>query len=139
MESVFGIVIFSVVGISGLIAIGAFIYGGAPPHSSIGGNAFTPSENDPGVETLEMRDDDVRQMLEARNRRRIARGEAPADIDAEMRDLLDGQRAQPADAEVLAEVEAMVHARRARRRRKGQPEGDFQTEVDELLRSVQSG
>lgn len=137
MESVFGIVIFSVVGISGLIAIGAFIYGGAPPHSSIGAGAFTPSENDPGVETLEMRDDDVRQMLEARNRRRVARGEAPADIDAEMRELLDGQKDQPLDAEVLAEVESMVNARRARRRRKGQPEGDFQAEVDELLRSVQ--
>lgn len=136
MESVFGIVIFSVVGISGLIAIAAFIYGGAPPHSSIGGNAFTPTAGDPGVETPEMRDDDVRQMLEARNRRRIARGEAPADVDAEMRELLDGTRDERVDAEILAEVEAMVHARRARRRRKGQPEGDFQSEVDELLRSV---
>jgi hypothetical protein len=136
VESVFGIVIFSVVGISGLIAIGTFLFGGQPPHSTIGGNTFAPSVNDPGVETQEMREDDVRQMLEARNQRRIARGEAPADIDAEMRDLLSSPQAKAVDSEVRAEVEAIVGARQARRRRRGRPEGDFQAEVDELLRSI---
>ncbi|MDO9410704.1 hypothetical protein [Patulibacter sp.] len=136
MQSAFGIVIFSVVAISGLIAIGTFIFGGAPPHSSIGGNAFTASTGDPGVETPEMREDEVRQMLEARNRRRIARGETPGDIDAEMRDLLSASRRTDVDTEVRAEVEAIVGARQARRRRKGQPEGDFQAEVDELIRSI---
>ncbi|MEV4420487.1 hypothetical protein AB0L40_11000 [Patulibacter sp. NPDC049589] len=136
MESVFGIVIFSVVGISGLIAVGTFLFGGQPPHSTIGGNTFAPSVNDPGVETQEMREDDVRQMLEARNQRRIARGEAPADIDAEMRDLLSTPQTQAVDSEVRAEVEAIVGARQARRRRRGRPEGDFQAEVDELLRSI---
>ncbi|WP_026912878.1 hypothetical protein [Patulibacter minatonensis] len=133
MDSVFGIVIFSVVGISGVIAIGTFIFGGAPPHSTIGGNAFVPSVNDPGVETPDMREDDVRQMLEARNRRRIARGESPQDIDAELRDLLSAPAEPVDDAEVRAEVEAMVAARHARRRRRGRPEGDFAAEVEELL------
>lgn len=135
----FGIVIFSVVGISGLIAIGTFLFGGQPPHSSIGGNAFTPTTGDPGVETQEMREDDVRQMLEARNRRRIARGESPEDIDAELRDLLSGPAEPAVDTEVRAEVEAIVGARHARRRRRGQPEGDFEAEVEELIRSITSG
>jgi hypothetical protein len=139
VQSAFGIVIFSVVAISGLIAIGTFIFGGAPPHSTIGGNAFTPSVNDPGVESAEMREDDVRQMLEARNRRRIARGETPADIDAEMRELLDAPKDKGVDGEVRGEVEAIVAARQARRRRKGKPEGDFQAEVDELIRSIADG
>jgi hypothetical protein len=136
VQSAFGIVIFSVVALSGIVAIGTFIFGGQPPHSSIGGNAFTATTGDPGVETPEMREDEVRQMLEARNRRRIARGESPGDIDAEMRDLLQASRTTDVDTEVRAEVEAIVVARQARRRRKGQPEGDFQAEVDELIRSI---
>jgi hypothetical protein len=138
VDSVFGIVIFSVVGISGLIAIGTFIFGGAPPHSSIGGNAFVPTNGDPGVETEDMRQDDVRQMLEARNRRRIARGETPADIDAELQALLTQPMEPSTDAEVRAEVEAIITARHARRRRRGRPEGDFEAEVEELLRSISS-
>jgi hypothetical protein len=134
VQSAFGIVIFSVVGISGLIAIGTFLFGGAPPHSTIGGNAFSATEA--GPETPEMREDDVRQMLEARNQRRIARGESPGDVDAELRDLLAPQRDEAMDGEVLAEVQAIVGARHARRRRRGQPEGDFDAEVDELLRSI---
>lgn len=134
----FGIVIFSVVGISGVIAIGTFLFGGQPPHSSIGGNAFVPTTGDPGVESQEMREDDVRQMLEARNRRRIARGESPADVDAELRDLLSGSQEPAVDGEVRSEVEAIVGARHARRRRRGQPEGDFEAEVEELIRSITS-
>lgn len=136
MDSVFGIVIFSVVGISGLIAIGTFIFGGAPPHSTIGGNTFVPSTGDPGVETEDMREDDVRQMLEARNKRRIARGESPADIDAELRELLSQPAEVSTDAEIRAEVEAIITARHARRRRRGRPVGDFDTEVEELLRTI---
>jgi hypothetical protein len=109
VQSAFGIVIFSVVAISGLIAIGTFIFGGAPPHSTIGGNAFTPSVNDPGVES------------------------------AEMRELLDAPKDKGVDGEVRGEVEAIVAARQARRRRKGKPEGDFQAEVDELIRSIADG
>lgn len=138
MDSVFGIVIFSVVGISGLIAIGTFIFGGAPPHSSIGGNSFVPTNGDPGVETEDMRQDDVRQMLEARNRRRIARGESPADIDAELRELLAQPSEPQNDAEIRAEVEAIITARHARRRRRGRPVGDFETEVEQLLRTISS-
>jgi hypothetical protein len=86
-----------------------------------------------------MREDEVRQMLEARNRRRIARGETPGDIDAEMRELLDAPKDKGVDGEVRGEVEAIVAARQARRRRKGKPEGDFQAEVDELIRSIADG
>jgi hypothetical protein len=138
VQSVFGIVIFSVVGISGLIAIGTFLFGG-PPHSSIGGNGFAPPPP-PGSEPAEMREDDVRQMLEARNRRRIARGEPGGDVEAELAVLLAPEASNaPASGEVRAEAEAIVTARQSRRRRRGQPEGDFETEVAELLRTIGAG
>jgi len=139
VQSAFGIVIFTVVALSGVIAIGTFLFGGQPPHSSIGGNAFSATTGDPGVESPEMREDEVRQMLEARNRRRIARGEAPGDIDAEMRELLSNAQTEDVDNDVRAEVEAIIAARQARRRRKGRPEGDFQAEVDELIRTIANG
>ena len=85
-----------------------------------------------------MREDDVRQMLEARNRRRVARGESPADVDAELRDLLSAPKEPAVGGEGRAEVEAIVAAQHARRRRRGQPEGDFEAEVEELIRSITS-
>lgn len=132
----FGIVIFSVVGVSGLVAIGIFLFAG-PPHGSIGGNGFAPPPP-PGSEPAEMREDDVRQMLEARNRRRIARGQPGGDVEAELAMLLAPQAESPAPAsgEVRAEAEAIVAARQSRRRRRGRPEGDFEAEVAELLRTI---
>jgi hypothetical protein len=139
VQSVFGIVVFSVVGISGLIAIGAFLFAG-PPHSSIGGGGFAPPAPSSGSEPAEMREDDVRQMLEARNRRRIARGEPGGDVDAELAALLAPEASNaPVSGEVRAEAEAIVTARQSRRRRRGQPEGDFEAEVDELLRTIGAG
>jgi hypothetical protein len=74
------------------------------------------------------READLRALLEARNARRVARGEPPADIDAELRAL----RA-PADPEIEAEVRQLVEARNARRAARGEPPLDVDAEVSRRL------
>ena len=62
------------------------------------------------------RDEEIRQMLEARNARRIRQGKEPLDMEAEMAAL-----ARPAiDPGLAGEVRDLVVARNARRARAGQ-------------------
>lgn len=144
VDTVITIVVFGVVGLSGLIAIGV-LFRGDHPHDQIGAGGLDVSAGPPRVpggppeDTPAMREDDIRQMLEARNRRRRARGQAESDVDGELRALLD-DRPAPAerqrDPSVEAEARAIVTARNARRRRRGEPEGDVEAEVAELLERV---
>jgi hypothetical protein len=71
-------------------------------------------------------------MLEARNARRAARGQAPRDVEAELRELT----AQPADPELRDEVRALVEARNARRVARGEAPLDVDAEVDRRLREL---
>jgi len=77
------------------------------------------------------READLRDLLEARNARRVARGEPPADIDAELRALQ-----APADPELEAEVRQLVEARNARRAARGEPPLDVDAEVSRRLREL---
>ena len=81
------------------------------------------------VSTAE-RDAEIRQYLEARNARRAARGEAPVDVEAELRELTR----PAADPELEAEVRQLVEARNARRVARGQPPLDVEAEVSKRLR-----
>jgi hypothetical protein len=76
------------------------------------------------------RDDEIRQYLAARNSRRAARGEAPVDVEAELRALT----APAADPELAAEVRQLVEARNARRIARGEPPLDVDAEVARRLR-----
>jgi hypothetical protein len=77
------------------------------------------------------RDAEIRQLLEARNARRAARGEPPVDVEAELRELT----APAADRELAAEVRQLVEARNARRVARGEPPLDVEAEVSKRLRS----
>jgi hypothetical protein len=71
------------------------------------------------------RDAEIRQMLEARNARRVRRGEAPVDVEEELAALT-----RPAvDAGLLAEIRDLVEARNARRIRQGREPLDVEAEV----------
>jgi hypothetical protein len=70
-------------------------------------------------------------MLEARNTRRAARGEAPLDVDAELRALTAS-----ADPELREEVRALVEARNARRVARGEEPLDVEAEIDRRLREL---
>jgi hypothetical protein len=78
------------------------------------------------------REAEVRQMLEARNRRRAARGEASGDLEAELRELL-----RPAvEPGIEAEVRELVVSRNARRVARGEAPLDVDAEVARRLRDL---
>ena len=72
------------------------------------------------------RDEEIRQMLEARNARRRRRGEPELDIASELHRLT----AMPAiDDELRAEIRDLVVARNHRRARQGKPPLDVEAEI----------
>jgi hypothetical protein len=75
-------------------------------------------------------DAEVRDMIEARNERRVARGQDPLDVEAEIRRLAGPA---PADPALVAEVRQLVEARNARLVRRGKPPLDVETEVRRQL------
>jgi hypothetical protein len=71
------------------------------------------------------RDEEIRQMMEARNARRIRRGEAPLDTAAEIARLTPAK----IDADLEAEIRDLVKARNYRHVRAGKPPLDIEAEV----------
>jgi hypothetical protein len=80
------------------------------------------------------REAEIRQMLEARNARRLARGQEPVDVEAELTALLDER--PPADPGLVAEIRDLVIARNARRARAGKEPLDVEAEVARQLRDL---
>jgi hypothetical protein len=76
------------------------------------------------------RDEEVRQMLEARNARRRRRGEPERDIEAELARLTALADADAdADGDLRDEIRQLVIARNHRRARKGLAPLDVETEI----------
>ncbi|HEY2334662.1 MAG TPA: hypothetical protein VGH58_06620 [Solirubrobacterales bacterium] len=78
---------------------------------------------------------EARQMLEAKSYRRLQRGEAPLDVEAEVALLLDsGPGSNPGEADLdeklRAEVRELVIARNERRMRAGKEPLEVETEVE---------
>jgi hypothetical protein len=79
------------------------------------------------------RDEEIRQMLQARNARRIRRGEQPIDVEEELGRLT----APMVDPELRKEIRDLVIARNYRRTRAGKPALDVDAEVErEIARLV---
>jgi hypothetical protein len=85
-----------------------------------------PGHHPPGsAAALRERDEEIRQMLEARNARRVRRGQAPLDVEAEI-----GRLTGPAtDPQLESEIRQLVKARNYRRARAGKPPLDVEAEV----------
>ena len=81
------------------------------------------------------RDEEIRQMLEARNLRRMRRGEQPLDIEAELSRLITPSPG--ADPELRSEVRDLVIARNYRRVRAGKPPLDVEAEVERELSKLE--
>jgi len=102
---------------------GALLMDSDATSGSSGGAMSTPDEAR----------EEIRQMLEARNARRIRRGEQPVDIEEEMRKLTAPQ----VDPELRSEIRDLVVARNFRRTRAGKPPLDVEAEVErEIVRLV---
>jgi hypothetical protein len=80
----------------------------------------------PSAAGVQERDEEIRQMLEARNARRRRRGEPPIDVDEELRRLTGPQ----IDPELRQEIRDLVKARNYRRVRAGQEPLDVDAEVE---------
>jgi hypothetical protein len=80
---------------------------------------------------LAERDEEVRQMLEARNARRRRRGEVEIDVEQEVRRLTAPTPA--VDAELRGEIRDMVVARNHRRARRGEPALDVEAEIERQI------
>jgi hypothetical protein len=76
--------------------------------------------------------EEIRQMLEAKSERRVARGEPELDVDAELAALTRA----PADAGLREEVRQLVVARNERRLRQGKPLLDVEAEIERQLREL---
>jgi hypothetical protein len=128
VESAFAIVLFVVVGVATVAAVWALVTSGGS-YDQIGGGRMSLDRREA---TPAEREAEIRQMLEARNVHRAARGQAPLDVDAEYRALT----ARADDPELREEVRALVEARNARRVARGQEPLDVEAEIDRRMREL---
>jgi hypothetical protein len=80
------------------------------------------------------RDTEIRELLEARNLRRARRGEAPIDVESELKRLT----APSIDAELRGEIRDLVIARNVRRARAGKPPLDVESEIEREIAGLSS-
>ena len=106
----------------------------APRPASAAGLPGQPGDP-PHPAAIAERDEEIRQMLDARNRRRRRLGQAELDVEAELARLTRPPSPGPArpdgalDEELLAEIRELVLARNHRRARRGQPPLDVEAEI----------
>jgi hypothetical protein len=79
--------------------------------------------------------EEIRQLLEAKSRRREARGEEPLDVEAELA-ALTSEAPGGRDPALREEVRQLVIARNERRLRQGKEPLDVETEVERQLRDL---
>ena len=91
-----------------------------------------PTTRSGSAASLAERDTEIRQLLEARNARRARRGEAPIDVEAELKRLTAPQ----IDPSSAGEIRQLVIARNHRRARLGKPPLDVDTEIEREITSL---
>ena len=142
MQEAFGTVIFIVVGIGAVIAV-ISLFGRSRLYDDIGRGGLSigedrdmrpRSQQTAAPVSAAERDEDIRQMLEARNARRIAQGRPTVDVEQELAALT--RPAAASDPEILEEVRQLVEARNARRIARGQEPLDVEAEIARQLRDL---
>ena len=131
MQAAFGPVLFIVCGVGIVAAFLALASSGAV-WKEFGRNRLILDRDLPGgpvpgsAAALLERDAEIRQLLEARNARRLRRGERPIDVEQELARLT----APHIDGALHKEIRDLVIARNHRRARKGLPPLDVETEIE---------
>jgi hypothetical protein len=141
VEDAFAIVVVGVVIVAGLVGVAILLGSSGKLYDQIGRGGLSigderdgparPSATAPAVSAAE-RDAEIRQLLEARNERRAAKGEAPVDVDEELRRLT----APAIDDDLREEIRQLVEARNARRIARGQEPLDVEAEVERRVREI---
>lgn len=137
------VVLFVLVGLGSFLA-GGSVYdkigeGGFSLGEGVGGGGGGPSEppNSPMAEAE--REEEIRQMLQARSDRAVRKGGQALDVEAEMALLEQSQAGSSEgnhDAALAEEVRQLVVARNERRARGGQEPLDVEAEVQRTLEEL---
>jgi hypothetical protein len=111
------------------------IYSGLGREGGMDMDSDAPRRQAPAAPSSAEAREEIRQLLEARNARREARGQAPLDVDSELASLTT-QAPTDADPALREEVRQLVIARNERRERQGKPPLDVEEEVERQLREL---
>ncbi len=91
--------------------------------------------------SAEVREEEIRQMVQARSDRGVARGGNALDVGAEVEKLLASERGGPGlggDPALREEIRQLVVARNERRKRQGKEELDVEKEIERQLRELEN-
>jgi hypothetical protein len=145
MQEALGTVIFVVVAVGAVIAV-ISLFGRSRLYDDIGRGGLSIGEDrdlrpraQQGAAPVSAaeREEDIRQMLEARNARRAAQGRPTIDVEQELAELTGaGSRPPASDPDIVEEVRQLVEARNARRIARGQEPLDVQAEIERQLRDL---
>jgi hypothetical protein len=91
----------------------------------------------------EVREEEIRQMIQARSDRGVAKGRKALDVDAEVEKLLASERARGSrglrgDKVLREEIRQLVVARNERRQRQGKEPLDVEQEIERQLRELEN-
>ena len=140
MADALGIVIVGVVVVAALVAVGTLVTSGRTyDQIGRGGLSLRDGSDRPagepvrsGAAAARERDEEIRQLVEARNERRRRRGLDPVDVEEAIREL-----DRPIiDPDLEAEVRSLVIARNERRLRQGREPLDVDAEVARELHEL---
>jgi hypothetical protein len=140
VQEAFWIVLLVVVIGAALVAIITFL-GTGQLYDQIGRGGLSLNEDvgrgkpgaAPSPEPAGVREDEIRQLLQARNEHRARRGQAPLDVEAELQRLTSKVEVDP---ELRAEIRQLVVARNDRRMRAGKPPLDIEEEVEKEIQRL---
>src|SRR5215216_1541298 len=91
--------------------------------------------------SAEIREEEIRQMIQARSDRGVAKGRKALNVDAEVEKLLATERGGSGlgeDRELREEIRQLVVARNERRKRQGKEELDVEKEIERQLRELEN-
>jgi hypothetical protein len=91
--------------------------------------------------SAEVREEEIRQMIQARSDRGVAKGRKALDVDAEVEKLLASEPAGASlggDRELREEIRQLVVARNERRQRQGKKPLDVESEIERQLRELEN-
>jgi hypothetical protein len=130
----FGTVLIAVAVIAVLVAIVSY-WGTGRIYSGLGHEGGLDMTREPTVASTGPEvQEEIRQMLEAKSERRVARGEPELDVDAELAELT--RASTTGDPGLRDEIRQLVVARNERRLRQGKEPLDVDAEVERQLHEL---
>ncbi len=135
------VVVFAAIPLAAIAFIGA---GGL--YRQIGRGMFVSEDDLPGGPLRDSmaegsprgREDEIRQMLEAKAYRQRSRGEQPLEVEAELRRLMNPSPIPGVDPGLEQEVRQLVIASNERRARRGEEPLEVEAELERRLRELEN-